>query len=281
MPVFAVVIGFHMTRMAESYAILWRGIHFHIVDVVNMIAILATNFARIVIASANHALEYIVECGGVWCKRNTAKPSWGRWPTRHNITTFARAIRTYIAICFREFFFILFSTNGTSQSDSLRSGFIKTLLRTIFTPFIAVIGKERFSTLWASFPNRSTLPHIRFTTRITSFRGATIRAIMRFTRTCLTNFIGFPTILARFFDWTTLPIGRYFSSSIFRTTRPRTVFCFMFTSGNNNKYFSTIEAGLLNFRLAIFGIWNTFFSHDIHLNGASPSAIGCCSGNAG
>jgi hypothetical protein len=63
-----------MARATESYAVIWRGVILHIVDVMDMITALAAHLAGIVITLANHALEFIVEGRRVWLKRFAALP---------------------------------------------------------------------------------------------------------------------------------------------------------------------------------------------------------------
>lgn len=219
MPVFTVRICSHVTRSAESYAILWRCIHLHIVNVVNMITKFVTDFAGIVIAGANHAFEYIIECGWVWCKRNTTAPTWSVFTRCTQIVkpTFCRAKGMLISIGAGEFIGILLSAIKANQINAFQPNFIETMFRAI-NPFFA-ISNERPSTMWANILIRSTFPKRgcrSFDCKIMTIARTINSIIMR-----MPNNKHFTAILANLFN-------NYFSHSFSLKGAPRTAVGLLF-----------------------------------------------------
>ncbi|MEM5769851.1 MAG: hypothetical protein AAGU32_16415 [Bacillota bacterium] len=64
-----------MTNFAKRNAIFWSGIFLHVINVMDMIAILETNCACVFISLANQLFEAAIESYRIWLKGFTSLPS--------------------------------------------------------------------------------------------------------------------------------------------------------------------------------------------------------------
>ena len=126
------MVGFSMTGTTKSNAILRSCIVFHIVNMMNALAVLATNCASVVVSFANHALEGDIERGWIWLKRNSAQPSRIAFS---NIGCVIARLRTIPLIVSSVLWHKCFVAMKTVSGLDCSAGVIHTFLRAVLFSF--------------------------------------------------------------------------------------------------------------------------------------------------
>ena len=141
LPVFAAKVGFSMTTFTQSNTVLRNGIFFAVVDVVNFVAMSLADSARVIVALSNASLERLVERGGMWLERLTAKPN--RMVFANHILTTASAgaeFSSFRSSVHEEFLTAI----NTDPCSAFVSCFVRANLRAVLA------AKERTAKLFAA-----------------------------------------------------------------------------------------------------------------------------------
>jgi hypothetical protein len=129
-PVSTIGVSFRMTILAQRNAIFGNGVHFLVIDMMDMVSVSLANSAGIIVAFSNHALELLTEGWRVRLKGFPAPPT-------RMIFKFIEFVKTFFIAKFTGLFSsihrIFFSAIKTYLDSGFCSPFIGATRGTIFT----------------------------------------------------------------------------------------------------------------------------------------------------
>ena len=211
------MIGFSMTGYTKSYTVIWKRIIFDVIYMMNTIAALATDSANVVVSYAYQLLKSFIECGRIGFKRFTTAPAW-----------------------------CIFA------SHSYGSSLIMTRLRTILAASIHLISFKRFTAIWTSHCLWAAVPEIAFVPPYFVGRMAGLGTELSYLIKMWPRQIFFTTIKTYLFYLATLPISRFFTSTIFSHARMRTISGSFSTVRMYLENIPAIFTSLFNLRLTVW-----------------------------